>query len=60
LTQLSKLDPVLPQKITDYRKIISFRNVLIHGYSEINPSITWDVVEKGLPILWRELDELLR
>ena len=33
LNKLSKLDPELVQKITDYQRIIAFRNILIHGYA---------------------------
>jgi uncharacterized protein with HEPN domain len=60
LSQLNKIDPALAGQITDYRKIISFRNVLIHGYSHINPAITWDIVQNNLPILRHELEELLK
>ncbi|HET6246689.1 MAG TPA: HepT-like ribonuclease domain-containing protein [Tepidisphaeraceae bacterium] len=59
LTQLAKIDTSLVQQITDYRKIVSFRNVLIHGYSTVNPSMTWDIVERKLPVLRTELDSLL-
>jgi uncharacterized protein with HEPN domain len=60
LSQLNKIDPALAGQITDHRKIISFRNVLIHGYNHINPAITWDIVQNNLPILRRELEELLK
>jgi uncharacterized protein with HEPN domain len=35
LTQLNKLDPSIAQQITDWRAIIGFRNVLIHGYAVV-------------------------
>jgi len=57
---LNKSDPDTAARITDYRKIISFRNVLIHGYSEVDDATTWDIVTEGLPVLRRELDEMLR
>ncbi|HEY1685048.1 MAG TPA: DUF86 domain-containing protein [Tepidisphaeraceae bacterium] len=59
LSQLSKLDPDTAHCITEYRKIISFRNVLIHGYSHINDMRTWDIVQQDLPVLRRELAQLL-
>jgi uncharacterized protein with HEPN domain len=59
LTQLMKLDAPLAERITDHRKIISFRNVLIHGYSQINHTRTWAIVEHSRPTLGRELDQLL-
>jgi uncharacterized protein with HEPN domain len=60
LSQLARLDSSTAERITDYRKIISFRNVLIHGYAQVNHHITWDIVQQDLPVLRRELDELLR
>ena len=36
------------------------RNVLIHGYSEINDETTWDIVQQDLPVLCRELELLLK
>ena|SRR6185437_2005403 len=59
LTQLRKRDAALAERISECRKIISFRNVLIHGYGQINPETTWDILQQDLPRLARELDELL-
>jgi uncharacterized protein with HEPN domain len=36
---------------TPWRKIIAFRNRLIHGYWSVDPRLVWDVVEKNLPLL---------
>jgi uncharacterized protein with HEPN domain len=60
LTQLNKIDPATAQRITDWRAIIGFRNVLIHGYSAIDNNKTWDIVQSELPVLLREVQELLR
>lgn len=59
MSQLNKFDSALAARFSEYRKIISFRNVLIHGYSQINNDTTWDIIERDLPVLKRELDELL-
>lgn len=59
LSQLSKYDSTLASRITEHRKIISFRNVLIHGYSQISHYRTWAIVEQNLSTLRRELDTLL-
>ena len=58
LSQLSKIDLPLADKITDRRKILSFRNVLIHGYSAVNHELTGDIVQRDLPVLVRELGDL--
>ncbi len=36
LTQLRKIDAPLAESITDWRAIIGFRNVLIHGYGIVD------------------------
>jgi uncharacterized protein with HEPN domain len=59
LNRLLKLSPELAQRITEYRRIIDFRNLLSHGYDLIDVSIVWGVVEKDLPVLQREVQELL-
>jgi len=45
----------LINKISDYQRIIGFRNILIHGYSEIDEKIVWDAIQKHLPILIKEI-----
>jgi uncharacterized protein with HEPN domain len=59
LTSLSKCDPATAEKISEYRRIISFRNILIHGYSVIDDNVVWDILEKKLPTLYQEVQNLL-
>jgi uncharacterized protein with HEPN domain len=59
LSRLLKLAPQMAQRITEYRRIIDFRNLLCHGYDLIDHSIVWGVVEKDVSLLQREVDELL-
>ena len=59
LSRLSKLDPSLAARVSDHRKIISFRNVLIHGYGQVDDELTWAIIDTHLPVLRRELDALL-
>jgi uncharacterized protein with HEPN domain len=60
LTQLAKVDEPLAARITNRRRIVSFRNILIHGYAEVDHRLVWDVVESHLPLLRREVEELGR
>ena len=60
LNRLSRTDPPVAQRITDTPRIIAFRNVLIHGYSEIDDGVVWDVINTNLPILREEVEALLR
>jgi len=59
LNWLLKLSPDIAQRITEYRRIIDFRSLLSHGYDLVDSSIVWGVVEKDVPLLHREVEELL-
>jgi uncharacterized protein with HEPN domain len=58
LSQLRRIDPIIAERITDWKAIISFRNVLIHSYTAIDYRKTWDIVQTELPLLRQELDAL--
>lgn len=59
LSQLAKLDGELAARISEHRRIIAFRNILVHGYAEVDDRLVWDVVQTKLPVLNQELDRLL-
>jgi uncharacterized protein with HEPN domain len=59
LNRLLKLSPDLATRLTEYRRIIDFRNLLSHGYDLVDPAIVWGVVEKDIPVLRREVEDLL-
>lgn len=59
LSRLSVLDEGLASRISHHRQIVAFRNVLIHGYAEVDDRLVWDVVESRLPVLRREVALLL-
>ena len=59
LAQAQKLEPSLENTITQFRRIIGFRNILVHGYASINNATVWGVVEKDLPVLKQEVETLL-
>jgi uncharacterized protein with HEPN domain len=60
LSQLHKLEPAVAESLTDWRAIIGFRNVLIHGYGQVDHTKTWDILQSELPMLQRELGALLK
>ena len=60
LTQLPKLDEATATRISEFDRIIGFRNQIVHGYGGIDDEITWRIVERKLPILRTQLEELLR
>lgn len=59
LTQLAKLDSALVSNISEYRRIIAFRNILIHGYADVDDRLVWGVIETKLALLDREVQGLL-
>lgn len=59
LKRLAKSEPALVARITHHRRIIAFRNVLIHGYDAIDDAVVWDVIRMHLPVLRQELRTLL-
>lgn len=45
--------------ISNSRKIIDTRNRIIHGYDEVEDIIIWSIIIKHLPILKREIKDIL-
>jgi uncharacterized protein with HEPN domain len=56
---LARLDPETASRISEYRRIIAFRNILIHGYAQIDERLVWDVLEARLPPLAQEVNSPL-
>ena len=59
LNRLDRIDPDCGREIPDLRRIVGFRNVLIHGYATVNDRMVWDIVETRLVPLLAALDTLL-
>lgn len=53
-----KIDSGLETHITDLRKIVAFRNILVHGYFGIDDQIVWSVVSAKLSQLRLEIESL--
>lgn len=49
------LAPTIP-----WSKIVGMRNVLVHGYFDIDTEIVWTVVERDLPVLKPAVEQLLQ
>ena len=60
LNRISRADPATAERLGDYRQIIAFRNILVHGYDHIDVEIVWRVIRDRLPNLLRAVEELLR
>jgi len=42
-----------------WRKIIALRNIVVHGYGELNINILWDTIKNDIPILEKKLYTIL-
>ena len=60
LSQLAKVDPQIASNVAELRRIIAFRNILVHGYAAIDYDTVWRLIEDKLPELQRNLTTLLR
>ena len=59
LKRLTGTEPDLAGQISHYKRIISFRNILIHGYDIVEDPVVWDVATKDLPVLYEQVRVLL-
>jgi len=60
LNRIGKADPSVLSEIREHRSIISFRNILIHGYNSIDNRIVWGIVEEDLDNLIQDVTRLLK
>jgi len=60
LSRIKRIDEELIERISEYRRIIGFRNILIHGYDMIDEAVVWKAVEIHLPVLTKEVKEVLQ
>jgi len=59
LWQLNGIDPETASQVSEHRRIIGFRHVLVHGYDSLEPETVWGVLTDKLPLLKSELERLL-
>jgi uncharacterized protein with HEPN domain len=57
LWKAQKLEAAL--QVTDIKKIIGLRHILIHDYDLIDAAIIWKLVGQNLPVLKEEILKLL-
>lgn len=60
LSQLGKKDAAVAECIPEYKRIIAFRNILIHGYAGVDDRLVWDIIETKLPALRARVEALLQ
>ena len=58
LKRLAQLDPEIAAQIGDYREIIAFRNVLIHGYDLVDHDLVWSTIVREVPTLLNDIQKI--
>jgi len=58
LWKANKMDALI--NITNIRKIISFRHILIHDYDKIEISAVWNIITKNLIVHKEEIEIILK
>jgi uncharacterized protein with HEPN domain len=58
---VNKFDKLFPDlTLENARKIVGFRNRLIHTYDAVDSSMIWAIIKKYLPLLKVEINERLK
>jgi len=60
LNRIQKVDPETAARIPEHSAIISFRNLLIHGYDIVGYSQVWHIVQSDVPNLRAKVVALLK
>ncbi|MFV1967078.1 MAG: DUF86 domain-containing protein [Pirellulaceae bacterium] len=59
LNRLAKIDSSFKEILPDTPRIISFRNILIHGYDVVDNHVVWDVIQYNLTPLHEKVAAML-
>ncbi len=59
MARIARLDPETASRIGEHRRIIAFRNRLIHGYDVLDDDLVWSTVKTEVPVLLSEVEALL-
>lgn len=59
LARLNAEDAATAQRIPEHRRIVAFRNIIVHGYASVDARIVWGVVEADLGPLRAAVTALL-
>jgi len=60
LAQRAKLRPDLAARVPEFREIIAFRNILLHGYAAVESVRVWRIADSALPKLRAAVADILQ
>lgn len=59
INRIKRDDVDILEHIRNYREIVSFRNILAHGYDTVDDRIVWDVIGEDLDTLLQDTKSLI-
>lgn len=59
LNRIDRIDPGVLARIRECRSIVSFRNLLAHGYDSIDDRVVWGIIEEDLGNLIEDVERLV-
>ena len=59
MSVLRKLDPVTADRVPNAHKMVGLRNVLIHGYAQVNDQTVWRAATTDLEEVMAIVEPLL-
>lgn len=60
VSQLAKIDAIVAARLPDHRRLIDFRNVLVHGYADVDDVLVWGLIDTSLLHLLTAVRDLTR
>ena len=60
LNRLGQEDAGVASQVAELPRIVAFRNRIIHGYDSVDDATVWGVMEKHLPSLVLQAENLLK
>lgn len=60
LLNAARLDPEVELMIGECRRIIDFRNIVVHGYDNLNDETVLEIAKTKVPMLTAQLSIILR
>ena len=58
MNKLAGVDEEMARRISNFQRIIAFRNILIHGYADVDDRLVWSIVETYLSQLTSKVNAL--
>ncbi len=47
-------------KDIQWRQIVDLRNIVAHGYGELRMELVWNLSQREVPVLLKQLEDLLK